>query len=228
MNKVLQNLDSVKQQISKYELQYHREPGSVKLIAVSKKHALEKVQAAISAGQKSFAENYLQEALTKIQTLASENLDWHFIGAIQSNKTKIIAENFSWVHSVSQLKIAERLSAHRPENLAPLNILIQVNISGEASKSGVSLNQIEALAFAISKLSKLKLRGLMTMLAPDIAFQKQRDGFSQLYQAKKVLETTGLTLDTLSMGMSGDMEAAIAEGSTMVRIGTAIFGQREQ
>jgi len=201
---------------------------SVRLVAVSKTHPPESIRAAFSAGQRDFAENYVQEALVKIDALADLELVWHFIGPIQSNKTRPIAESFQWVHSVDREKIAIRLNEARPKNLPPLNVCIEVNISGEPGKSGVAPNDAAALACRVYSLPRLKLRGLMTIPEPTPDAQEQRRQFRALRKLMAELVSSGLDLDTLSMGMSADMEAAIAEGATMVRIGTAIFGPRER
>lgn len=208
-------------------MQASRHPDEVKLLAVSKNFAVDALRDAYQAGQRSFAENYVQEALDKMKALQDWAIEWHFIGPIQSNKTRAIAENFAWVHSVDRLKIAGRLSEQRPEHLPPLQICLQVNISNEASKSGVAPNEVSALAQAMTKLPNLKLRGLMAIPAPSDDVVIQRNGFAQLRQLRDQLNQQGLQLDTLSMGMSHDFAAAIAEGATMVRIGTAIFGERD-
>jgi PLP dependent protein len=222
-----QRLQAVQDKINQAAQKYHRESASVTLLAVSKKQPIDKIREAIDGGQKHFGENYLQEALVKIQELSGKDIVWHFIGPIQSNKTKLIAENFAWVESVDRLKIAKRLNEQRPEGLPPLNVCIEVNLSDEDSKSGVSLNEILPLAKEIIKMPRLKLRGLMSIPAFHDDFEKQRGVFKELAEALKMLNNEGLQLDTLSVGMSDDFEAAIAEGSTIVRIGTAIFGPRE-
>jgi pyridoxal phosphate enzyme (YggS family) len=224
--KIKDNLIEVKNRIHRYEMLYDREPDSVCLLAVSKNQSIAKIEQAVQAGQHRFGENYVQEALPKITALAHKNLEWHFIGPIQSNKTRKIAENFHWVHSVSEIKIAERLNAQRPANLPPLHICLAVNISHEPTKTGVDANQLLELARACQELPHLQLRGLMTIPAPEKDFLKQRAEFKQLHELWGKLNTEGLALDTLSMGMSDDMEAAIAEGATIIRIGTAIFGSR--
>lgn len=178
------------------------------------------------AGMTRFGENYLQEALEKIEALQDLSLEWHFIGPIQSNKTRPIAEHFDWVHSVDRLKLARRLSEQRPPHLPPLNICLQVNVSGEQSKSGATLEELPALAREVASLPHLRLRGLMAIPAPAEGLEAQRQPFHHMHQALQQLNAEGLELDTLSMGMSGDLEAAIAEGATLVRIGTALFGPR--
>jgi pyridoxal phosphate enzyme (YggS family) len=203
-----------------------REPGTVQLLAVSKTFPAEAVREAYLAGQTAFGENYVQEALDKMDALADLPLEWHFIGPIQGNKTRPIAERFAWVHGVDRLKIAERLSAQRPVDLPPLNVCLQVNVSSEASKSGVAPEEVEGLALAVSRLPRLRLRGLMAIPAPAEGDEAQRAPFRRMRELLLQLNKIGLGLDTLSMGMSHDFSAAIAEGATLVRIGTAIFGQR--
>lgn len=226
MSDISKNLASLKKLIQEYELRYQRIPGSVHLLAVSKSQSIENIRAALQAGQHSFGESYLQEALKKIDALAAEKIEWHFIGPIQSNKTKKIAENFHWVHSVSDLSIAKRLHDQRPADLPPLNVCLQVNISQEKTKSGADPDSILPLAIECAKLSRLQLRGLMAIPAPNNIFEVQRAECHKLHLLQKKLCAEGLKLDTLSLGMSADMEAAIAEGSTMLRIGTKIFGGR--
>lgn len=201
----------------------------VSLLAVSKTHPAALIREAYELGQRDFGENYLQESLAKISELADmPDIVWHFIGPIQSNKTRDIAEHFQWVHSVDRLKIAQRLSDQRPAHLPPLNICIQVNVSKECSKSGVALSELPALVMQIQQLPNISLCGLMAIPAPEDDPEKQRAPFKVLREAMEQLnQQHGLHLDTLSMGMSDDLEAAIAEGSTMVRIGTALFGRRD-
>jgi PLP dependent protein len=201
-----------------------RPRGSVQLLAVSKTKPAADIAALYRLGQRHFAENYLQEALTKQLQLSAFNISWHFIGPIQSNKTKSIACHFDWVHSVDRLKIAQRLSEQRPEHLPPLNICLQVNISQEGSKSGVSLEELPDLIEAIGVLPRLRLRGVMAIPEPESNYQKQRQPYKQLYQAVRQLDRP--ELDSFSFGMSGDLKAAIMEGATLVRIGTALFGER--
>ena len=207
-----------------------RDRASVQLLAVSKTFPAQAVQDAIAAGQYAFGENYLQEALDKIAAikaaLPAAAVEWHFIGPIQSNKTRLTAASFDWVHTVDRLKIAERLSEQRPAGMAPLNVCIQVNISGEASKSGVAPDALPELARQVALLPNLVLRGLMAIPEPETDEAKQRAAFARLRTLAEQLRAGGLTLDTLSMGMSADMEAAIAEGATIVRVGSAIFGTR--
>jgi len=208
------------------EQQYGRAPGSVTLIAVSKGKSVREIRAAYDAGQRRFGESYIQEALPKITALPELDIEWHFIGPIQSNKTKHITGHFAWLHSVDRLKIAQRLHAQRPQPLPPLNVCLQINISREQSKAGIDLNKLATLAREIQSCDRLQVRGLMAIPAPSDNFEEQRRMFRQVRQAQEQLIAEGWHLDTLSMGMSNDMEAAIAEGATMVRIGTAIFGER--
>jgi pyridoxal phosphate enzyme (YggS family) len=196
----------------------------VQLLAVSKTKPAEDIAALYRLGQRHFAENYLQEALQKQRQLAAFNITWHFIGPIQSNKTKPIACHFDWVHSVDRLKVAQRLSEQRPGHLPPLNICLQVNISEETSKSGVSIVELPQLVEAVSGLPRLRLRGVMAIPEPETSYPKQRQPYRQLYQAVQQLNRP--ELDSFSFGMSGDLKAAIMEGATMVRIGTALFGER--
>jgi len=227
MKSIAQNLQCLNKQIHGAEQKYGRETGSITLLAVSKTHPAEKIQMAADCGQRHFGESYLQEALRKIREIDDSRLIWHFIGPIQSNKTRGIAENFSWVHSVDRLKIARRLDEMRPAALPPMNICIQINISGEATKSGIPPEQLAAMAEQVSALPRLRLRGLMTMPEETGDFMAQRHAFHRMKQTLEELQRAGFSLDTLSMGTSHDMEAAIAEGATIVRIGTAIFGPRE-
>ncbi|HSI96310.1 MAG TPA: YggS family pyridoxal phosphate-dependent enzyme [Methylophilaceae bacterium] len=228
MTSISERLQAVKSRLRQAETEDGRAPESVALIAVSKTQPADAIREAHAAGQRAFGENYLQEALEKMAALADLLLEWHFIGPIQSNKTRPIAENFTWVHGIDRLKIAQRLSDARPTGLPPLNICIEVNVSGEESKGGLEPNDVQALADAIAQLPGLKLRGLMAIPAPtnDIALQRQQ--FRMLRELLESLKQRGLALDTLSMGMSEDFPAAIAEGATLVRIGTAIFGPRQK
>lgn len=223
---VQNNLDNIRRQIRAAEAQFGRVANSVDLLLVTKGQAVEKIQAAYDFGQKKFGENYLQEALGKIKALKDLAIEWHFIGSIQSNKTREIAEHFSWVHSVASLKIAQRLNAARPSHLQPLNVFLQVNISNEASKDGVSPNELYGLAAAIKPLKRLKLRGLMCLPENLDNFENQFDAFEAVANLQCKLIQQGFELDSLSMGMSQDFSAAIKAGSTMVRIGTAVFGVR--
>ena len=208
-----------------------RPVSEVTLLAVSKTRTSEQVTQANVSGLTSFGENYLQEALEKIAELEGENLCWHFIGPLQSNKTRNAAENFSWVHSVDRLKIAQRLSDQRPESLGPLNICLQVNIDNEPSKSGFLVDALLPIALQIAKLPNLRLRGLMAIPRATNSVQEQQAAFNKLAELRQQINQSldnSEKLDTLSMGMSGDLEAAISQGSTMVRVGTDIFGKREQ
>jgi len=204
-----------------------RPAGSVALVAVSKTFDAAAVRVCAAAGQRAFGENYLQEALAKIEALRPLHLEWHFIGPIQSNKTRPIAENFHWVHSIERERVAVRLNEARPANLPLLNVCIQVNVSGEASKSGVAPSDVSELAQAIRALPRLKLRGLMAIPEPTSDSALRRRRFALLRELQQQLDGQGYALDTLSMGMSDDLEDAVAEGATMVRVGTAIFGKRE-
>ena len=228
MNKDIKtNIAKVKTQIQQFENHHDRPPHSVSLLAVSKTFPAEQVRLAYQSGQIAFGENYIDEALVKINTLSDLDIEWHYIGPIQSNKTRKIAENFQWVHSLASLKHAKRLSEQRPTSMPPLNVCIQVNVSGEASKSGVDAQDAEILASELQDLPSLLLHGIMGIPAQTTDINEQRQAFSTLASIYKQLKKTYGSIDTLSMGMSGDMEAAIAEGSTMVRIGTAIFGKRQ-
>ena len=224
MNSIALRLEQVRVRIAAAVSNAGRHLSNVRLIAVSKTQPAAALREAYSQGQRDFGENYLQEALSKQAELADLDIVWHFIGPIQSNKTRALASHFQWVHTLDRLKIAQRLSEQRPAELPPLNVCIQVNISSEETKSGISLTELPALANAVAKLPRLKLRGLMAIPAPTAALEQQRAAFSTLRKAMENLHIDNL--DTLSMGMSDDLEAAIGEGSTMVRIGTAIFGKR--
>lgn len=226
MNTLTERLKQIRAQITKAENRYRRPAGSVKLLAVSKTRPLEDIQEALAAGQRDFGESYLQDALPKVAALAGQPVCWHFIGPIQSNKTRAIAENFSWVHSIDRLKIAQRLSEQRPPGLPPLNVCLQVNVSRDPAKAGVTPDQAPALATEIHRLANIKLRGLMTIPAYSDDFEQQCLPFRALRECLEKIHQQGIELDTLSMGMTDDMEAAIAEGATIVRIGTAIFGER--
>jgi pyridoxal phosphate enzyme (YggS family) len=221
-----ERLQRVQQQIAQALARSVRPADATALLAVSKTRPASDILALYQLGQRRFGENYLQEALEKIAQLREYDIEWHFIGPIQSNKTRDIASHFSWVHSVDRLKIARRLSEQRPTGLPPLNICLQVNVSGEASKSGCTLQELPVLATEIASLPNLQLRGLMAIPAPSDDDESQRQPFCILREALERLNAGGLQLDTLSMGMSGDLTAAIAEGATLVRIGTALFGPR--
>ena len=219
-------LDTVRTRIREAERRYRREPGSVALLAVSKTRPPEAVRAAIAAGQHAFGENHLQDAMAKVEALGGQSVSWHFIGAVQSNKTRPIAGHFDWVHSIDREKIAVRLSARRPAERGPLDVCIEVDVSGEDTKSGISPEGVEPLARIVRELPGLRLRGLMAIPRPEPDFESQRIPFRLLREILDDLNAKGLGLDTLSMGMTGDLEAAIAEGATIVRIGTAVFGPR--
>jgi pyridoxal phosphate enzyme (YggS family) len=229
MPDLIHNLDAVRQRIALAAQVAGRDPRSVALLAVSKTFPAEDVRAAHAAGQRAFGENYVQEALTKLDALADlrESIEWHFIGPLQSNKTRPVAERFDWVHSIDRLKIAQRLAEQRPDGMPPLNVCVQVNVSGEASKSGVPPEEAADVAHAIAALPKLRLRGLMAIPEPAGSIEQQRVPHRALRELSDRLRAAGLELDTLSMGMSDDLEAAVLEGATMVRIGTAIFGARD-
>jgi len=222
----VRRLSGVQARIAQALADAGREATAVRLLAVSKTFNAAAVRELAACGQRAFGENYVQEALDKQQALRDLPLEWHFIGPIQSNKTRAIAENFSWVHSVDRLKIAERLSLQRPANLPPLQVCIELNVSGEASKGGVAIAGLPALADALSTLPGLQLRGLMAIPAPSTDPLIQRAAFGQVRAALESLIVRGYALDTLSMGMSADLEAAILEGATIVRVGTALFGER--
>lgn len=223
------NLKNVRDRIRLAENKYQREAGSVQLVAVSKTKPDEAIQSAVLAGQSVFGENYVQEAVDKIERFNNAALEWHFIGPIQSNKTKSISNNFAWVHSVDRLKIARRLNEQRSEALPRLNICLQVNVSEEMTKSGLSVSALNAVVESVLVLPMLKLRGLMVIPHKSSSFDDQRKPFCALKNLKEDIEQRfEVTLDTLSMGMSADLEAAIAEGASHVRIGTDIFGSRSE
>jgi PLP dependent protein len=228
LGSIAENLDEVRGRMAAACTEAGRSTQHVTLLAVSKTFPAEAVREALAAGQHAFGENYVQEALAKIEALADRRaeIEWHLIGPLQSNKTRPVAEAFDWVHTVDRLKIAERLSAQRPAGLAPLNICLQVNVSGEASKSGASFEELPGLARAVAALPNVRLRGLMSIPEPAADLAAQRVPHRRLKQAFDGLLAEGLALDTLSMGMSADLEAAVLEGATMVRVGSAIFGSR--
>jgi pyridoxal phosphate enzyme (YggS family) len=228
MAPIEQQLAQVHARITQAEQRFNRPAGSVTLVAATKTCSVAAIRTAVACGQRAFGENYLQEALPKIRELESENLEWHFIGPIQSNKTRDIATHFDWVHSVDRLKVAQRLSQQRPPERGPLNVCLQVNISDEDSKSGVAPEELSDLAKEVAQIPRLSLRGLMTLPALSSDFEEQRQPFHALHQLWSKLRQIGLELDTLSIGMTDDLEAAIAEGATLVRVGTAIFGSRPQ
>jgi hypothetical protein len=226
MSAISERLQAVRQRIAQAARAAGRDPDDIRLIAVSKTFPAQAIQAARAAGQHAFGESYLQEAEQKIAQLSDLPIEWHYIGPIQSNKAAAIARLFGWVHSVDRLKIAQRLSAARPDSLAPLQVCLQVNVGGEETKSGVPPESAPALAQAIAALPRVRLRGLMTIPRPVADVASQRAQFRVLRELRERLARAGLDLDTLSMGMSDDLEAAIAEGATLVRVGRAIFGDR--
>lgn len=230
MTSIKQNINQITLQIENSVKKCARRPNSVQLLAVSKTKPIKLLEQAMAVGQRAFGENYVQEGVEKVQYFQSNHadiaLEWHFIGPIQSNKTRPIAEHFDWVHSVDRLKIAQRLNEQRPNNLGELNVLIQVNISSEESKSGTTSEEVMELAAAINEMPNLTLRGLMSIPANVSNYDEQLAAFTQLASIQNQLRAQYPQVDTLSMGMSGDMDAAIEAGSTMVRIGTAIFGTR--
>jgi len=203
-----------------------RDVRSITLLAVSKTFPVTDLRDAFDAGQRCFGENYVREALPKMDALAALPIEWHLIGPLQSNKTRSAAERFDWVHSVDRLKIAQRLSDQRPASLPPMNVCLEVNITGEASKSGLVVDEVVGVARTVAALPRLRLRGLMAIPEPAAGFEAQRAPHRRLRELFECLQRDGLALDTLSMGMSADLEAAIAEGATIVRVGTAIFGAR--
>lgn len=231
MNTVQDNLLNIKNEIKKIAKECGRDPNTIQLIAVSKTKPVEQIMEAINAGQLAFGENYVQEGIEKIQyfkkNMPNNDLIWHFIGPLQSNKSKLVAEHFDWMHTIDRLKIAQRLSDQRPNHMAKLNVLIQVNISQEASKSGVKPEEVTELVKQIVALPNLNLRGLMAIPEIENDYDKQLNVFTKMQQLLHSLQKDYPFMDTLSMGMSGDMPAAISAGSTMVRIGTAIFGARQ-
>lgn len=227
MTTISNNLQAVHRRIAAACVVAGRPVDAVQLLAVSKTWPAACVREAAACGQHAFGESYVQEGMEKIAALAALNLEWHFIGPLQSNKTRVVAENFAWVHSLDRLKIAERLAAQRPVHLPPLQVCIQVNVSGEASKSGCAPAAVLALAHAVTALPYLRLRGLMAIPAITDDPAAQRQNFAQLSTLFAQLNTEGLALDTLSIGMSHDLEAAILAGATIVRVGTAIFGKRQ-
>lgn len=229
MNNIPFNLQSIQQRIAQACAQANRPANSVQLLAVSKTFNFNAITQAVCAGQTAFGENYVTEAVTKIQQSTSQypHLQWHMIGSIQSNKTKAIAQHFQWAHSVDRFKIAQRLSDQRPQELPVLQVCLEVNVSKEASKSGLMPEEVKSVALEVMQLPRLQLRGLMCIPEPAEGLEAQRQPFAMLRQLLEDLQQVGLPLDTLSMGMSDDLEAAIMEGSTIVRVGRAIFGQRD-
>lgn len=226
MTTICANLQAVRSRIAAAAQRAGRRREDIALLAVSKTVAAERIDEAVAAGQRAFGENYAQEGIGKIAALAALDLEWHFIGPLQSNKTRPVAEHFDWVHSIERFKVAERLSVARGSGLPPLQVCVQVNVSGESSKSGVSPEEAASLAHAVAALPNLRLRGLMTIPEPSEDASLVRRRFAMLRQLRDRLNAGGLALDTLSMGMSHDLEEAILEGATIVRVGTAIFGER--
>ncbi|MEN9462009.1 MAG: hypothetical protein RIS84_2029 [Pseudomonadota bacterium] len=227
MPEIAHALQQIRQQIHTAALRFQREPAEIHLLAVSKTRPVADILSAYQAGQRDFGENYLQEALSKIHALQDyPALVWHFIGAVQSNKTRAIAEHFAWLHSLDDLNHARRLNRQRPEHLPALNICIQVNVSAEPQKAGISFEELPSFAAVVAEMPRLRLRGLMTLPAPAEDFAMQSVPLRALHEAYQHLQAQGFALDTLSMGMTDDLEAAIAEGSTMLRVGTGIFGAR--
>lgn len=222
-----QRFDEVVGRIRRAEIAFHRPTASVQLVAVSKTHAATRIRRVAALGHRDFGENYLQEALHKMDELADLDLRWHFIGHLQSNKCRDAAARFDWIHSVDRLKIARRLSTLRPDGLRPLQLMLQVNLQNEPSKSGLSVPDVAAVAEEVAALPRIQLRGLMAIPALTPSFDEQRAVFSELRELMQNIQASGIPLDCLSMGMTGDLEAAIAEGATHVRVGTAIFGPRD-
>jgi PLP dependent protein len=223
---IAENILQIQHQLDGYAITYGRPVSAIQLLAVSKGQQTAAIRAAYNSGLRAFGESYVQEALKKINELHDLTISWHFIGSIQSNKTQDIACHFDWVHSIDRLIIAQRLSAQRPPSLPPLQVCVQINLNHEPTKSGVTLSELQQLAAAITQLPRLQLRGLMALPQASTNFEQQRLHFHQIYKAFNQLQQNGLVLDTLSMGMSNDIEAAVAEGSTILRIGTAVFGKR--
>ena len=228
MTTISDRLGRVQQRIAAAARAAGRDPATVSLLAVSKTWGLDAVREAAAAGQRAFGENYVQEGVGKVEALRAMGLEWHFIGPLQSNKTRPVANAFDWVHSIDRLKIAERLAEQRAAHLAPLKVCIQVNVSAEDSKSGVAPEQLGALAHAVAALPRLQLRGLMCIPEPSADAAVLRARFAVLRELQAGLVADGLVLDTLSMGMSQDIELAVAEGATIVRVGSAIFGERSR
>ena len=226
MIRVTENLRKIRDLLHFAAIEANRDPAEVRLLAVSKKQSLEKIREAYAAGQRDFGENFVQEGVEKIEAMAKDDLTWHFIGHLQSNKTRAVAENFDWVHTIDKLKTARRLSDQRPDGLPPLNVCLQVNVDKEESKSGVSPEALPELAAACSEIPNIRLRGLMCLPAIREELEEQRIPFAVLRELAEKMRTGGLDMDTLSMGMTADFRAAILEGATIVRIGTALFGER--
>ena len=227
MIRVTENLRKIRDLLDKAAVDAGRRPEHIQLLAVSKKQPLEKILEAAAAGQRDFGENTVQEGIEKVTKLAKKGLTWHFIGHLQSNKTRAVAEHFDWIHSIDTRKTARRLSEQRPEALGDLNVCLQVNVDDEAAKSGIEPNELAELARAVADLPRLRLRGLMCLPAIRTDFSEQRIPFARLRELSESLAREGIRTDTLSMGMTGDYRAAIFEGATIVRIGTAVFGPRQ-
>ncbi len=227
MIRVTENLRKIRDLLHKNALEHGRDPESVELIAVSKKQPLSAVLEAAAAGQRDFGENLVQEGVEKILAAGRDDLIWHFIGHLQSNKTRLVAEHFDWMHTIDREKIARRLHEQRPDDKAPLSVCVQVNIDGESSKAGVRPEDAVDLARSVASLDRLRLRGFMCIPAPKADFAAERESFRGMRELLADARAHSLDVDTLSMGMSGDFEAAIAEGATHVRIGTAVFGPRQ-
>ncbi len=223
---VTENLRKIRDLLAKSAAEAQRDPAAVKLLAVSKKQSVDKILEAARSGHRDFGENFVQEGLAKIEATSADDLVWHFIGHLQTNKTRDVAEHFDWVHTIDRQKTAERLSRQRPAELQPLNVCLQVNIDHEAAKSGISPDALPQLAQAVVELPQLRLRGLMCLPEMRASFDAQRQSFAKLRELAESLAESGIDTDTLSMGMSSDYRAAIAEGATIVRIGAAIFGPR--
>ena len=226
MIRVTENLALIRDLLAFSAVEANRGPDAIRLLAVSKKQPLGKILAAAAAGQRDFGENFVQEGLQKINRTVANDLIWHFIGHLQSNKTRVVAENFDWVHTIDKLKTAERLSRQRPEELGHLNICLQINVDNDDRKSGIAVDELPRLAAACVELPNLKLRGLMCLPTVKSDFETQRIPFARLSEMADALRADGIDTDTLSMGMSGDYRAAIHEGATIVRIGSALFGER--
>ena len=223
---VTKNLAVISDLLNKSAIEANRDPAGVRLLAVSKKQPLSKIREAAAAGQRDFGENFVQEGVEKVESLVDLGLTWHFIGHLQSNKTRVVAENFDWVHTIDKLKTARRLSEQRPADLPPLNICLQVNVDDEDSKAGIAPADLPELAAACAGLPNLRFRGLMCLPAIRAGFEEQRVPFAALRELAERLRSAGIDTDTLSMGMTADYPAAIYEGATIVRIGTALFGAR--